>query len=113
MKLLMLLAKPLEPIAKSLQLKTPAMTLPPANLPLLLQKPSTRSGVAAAAARAAATEVLGTHKGLKGADLKEYVATYFPRTWAHFDVNKAGEIGVEVLPQFMRFISSNEKLSLQ
>jgi len=51
-----------------------------------------------ASARAAATEVLGTHKGLKGADLKEYVKTYFPRTWAHFDVNHGGFIGVEVMP---------------
>jgi len=65
-----------------------------------------------ASARAAATEVLGSHKGLKGGDLKEYVKTYFPRTWAHFDVNKSGMIGVEVMPQFVRFIASDQTLQL-
>merc|ERR1712167_347131 len=65
-----------------------------------------------ASARAASTEVLGSHKGLKGADLKEYVATYFPRTWAHFDVNKSGFIGVEVMPQLARFFASDQTLQL-
>ena len=65
-----------------------------------------------ASTRALATEVLGTHKGLKGGDLKEYVKTYFPRTWAHYDVNKTGMIGVEVAPQFMRFIASDQTLQL-
>ena len=65
-----------------------------------------------ASSRALATEVLGTHKGLKGGDLKEYVKTYFPRTWAHYDVNKTGMIGVEVAPQFMRFIASDQTLQL-
>merc|ERR1712167_367845 len=65
-----------------------------------------------ASARAASSEVLGSHLGLKGADLKEYLATYFPRTWAHFDVNKSGFVGVEVMPQFVRFISSDQTLQL-
>ena len=65
-----------------------------------------------ASTRALATEVLGTHKGLKGEDLKEYVKTYFPRTWAHYDVNKTGMVGVEVAPQFMRFIASDQTLQL-
>jgi len=65
-----------------------------------------------ASTRALATEVLGTHKNLKGADLKEYVKTYFPRTWAHYDVNKTGYVGVEVAPQFMRFIASDQTLQL-
>merc|ERR1711934_1298404 len=65
-----------------------------------------------ASTRAAAGEILGTHKGLKGGDLKEYLKTYFPRTWAHFDVNKSGFIGVEVMPQFVRFIASDQTLQL-
>ena len=65
-----------------------------------------------ASTRALASEVLGTHKGLKGGDLKEYLNTYFPRTWAHYDVNKTGFIGVEVAPQFMRFIASDQTLQL-
>ena len=63
--------------------------------------------------KAAASEVLGTHKGLSGAALKEYLATYFPRTFAHYDVNKSGKLGVEVMPQFMRFVSSDQTLNLQ
>jgi len=65
-----------------------------------------------ASTRALASEVLSTHKGLKGADLKEYLGTYFPRTWAHYDVNKTGFIGVEVAPQFMRFVASDQTMQL-
>ena len=60
----------------------------------------------------AAAEVLGTHKGLKGDELSAYITTYFPRTWAHYDVNKTGFIGVEVAPQFMRFVASDQTMQL-
>ena len=62
--------------------------------------------------KAAAAEVLGTHKALDGPAKAEYLKTYFPRTWAHFDVNKAGMIGVETIPQFMRFLASDQTLNL-
>ena len=62
--------------------------------------------------RSAAAEVLGTHKKMSGAEVKEYLNTYFPRTWAHFDVNKQGFVGVEVMPQFMRFLASDQQMSL-
>jgi hypothetical protein len=65
-----------------------------------------------ASAKAASGEVLSSHLGLKGGDLKQYLTTYFPRTWAHFDVNKSGMIGVEVMPQFVRFIASDQTLQL-
>ena len=65
-----------------------------------------------ATTRAAAGEVLETHKGLKGGAKQDYLKTYFPRTWAHFDVNKTGKVGVEVMPQFMRFLASDQTLSL-
>merc|ERR1719258_409000 len=65
-----------------------------------------------ATTRAAASEVLATHKGLSGAALASYLDTYFPRTWAHFDVNKSGELGVEVMPAFMRFLASDQTLTL-
>ena len=58
--------------------------------------------------RAAADEVVNTHAKLDGEGKKKYLDTYFPRTWAHFDVNGAGMVGVEVMPQFMRFILSNQ-----
>ena len=38
----------------------------------------------------AAKEVIGTHKGLKEDELESYLATYFGKTWAHFDVNQTG-----------------------
>lgn len=65
-----------------------------------------------ASARRACAEVLGSHKGLAGADLKGYLDTYFPRTWAHFDVNGSGMVGVEVMPQLVRFIASDQYMQL-
>jgi hypothetical protein len=65
-----------------------------------------------ATTRAAASEVLETHKGLKGAEKDAYLKTYFPRTWAHFDVNKEGRVEVGSMPAFMRFIASDQQMSL-
>ena len=65
-----------------------------------------------ASTRAAAAEVLATHKNLSGAELKDYLTEYFPRTWAHYDVNKEGAIGVEVVPQFMRFLASDNTIAI-
>jgi hypothetical protein len=61
---------------------------------------------------AAAKEVLGTHKGLKGDELNAYMTTYFPRTWEHFDVNGAGSLEVIKMPQFMRMLASDQTMSL-
>ena len=49
-------------------------------------------------ARALATEVLGTHKGLKGEALKKYMDTYFAKAWGHFDVNQSGSINAVQAP---------------
>merc|ERR1711990_24153 len=76
-------------------------------------KPDGNFTMSEAAARAAASEVLGTHKELAGDSGSEYLKTYFPRTWAHFDVNKDGRIGVESMPMFMRFLSSDQTLNIQ
>ena len=65
-----------------------------------------------ASARAAAREVLATHKGLNGAALKTYLDTYFPKAWAHFDVNRGGAVEVYKMPQFMRFLASDQSLNL-
>ena len=64
------------------------------------------------ATRAAASEVLGTHKKMNGAELSTYMNTYYPRTWAHFDVNKGGRIGTEAMPSFMRFLASDQQMYL-
>merc|ERR1712238_131459 len=41
-------------------------------------------------ALSASKEVLNTHKGLAGAALDQYIATFFDKAWGHFDVNKGG-----------------------
>jgi hypothetical protein len=61
---------------------------------------------------AAAKEVLNTHKGLAGDALSAYLDTYFAKAWAHFDVNQTGEVEVIKMPQFMRFLASDQNLSL-
>lgn len=65
-----------------------------------------------AGTRAAAAEVLGSHKGLKGAALQKYLAAYFGKAFSHFDVNKTGKIEVIKMPQFMRFLASDQTMSL-
>ena len=72
----------------------------------------------------------GTHKGLEGAALTDYLwifyefvwnhqisfqkicpiytaQIYFPRNWVHFDMKKIGHVGVEVMPQLIRFLVSD------
>merc|ERR1712153_248105 len=66
--------------------------------------------VAELQARKAATEVVGTHLKLEGKALGDYIETYFPRTWAHYDVNKVGSIPVETMPLLMRFLASDQYL---
>jgi len=63
-------------------------------------------------ARSAASEVLDTHRGLNGAARDTYLKTYFPRTWAHFDVNRSGKIEAIKMPQFMRFLCSDQQMYL-
>jgi hypothetical protein len=63
-------------------------------------------------ARSAASEVLDTHKGLKGAARENYLKTYFARTWAHFDVNRTGKVESIKMPQFMRFLCSDQQMYL-
>ena len=65
-----------------------------------------------ASAAAAAREVLGTHKGLSGKLLDDYITTYFGKAWGHFDVNQTGFIEVIKMPQFMRFLCSDQYMSL-
>jgi len=66
-----------------------------------------------ATTRAAAAEVLETHKAMKGEELGGYLEKYFGKAWNHFDVNKTGFVEVIKMPQFMRFLSSDQYMSLQ
>ena len=64
-------------------------------------------------AKAAANEVLCTHKEICGKALGEYLNTYWAKAWGHFDVNKIGNIEVIKAPQLMRFLCSDQYMSLQ
>ena len=63
--------------------------------------------------KAASREVLETHKGLTGKKLQEYLDTYFMKAWGHFDVNRTGLVEVIKMPMFMRFLCSDQYMSLQ
>ena len=63
-------------------------------------------------AKQAAKEVLATHKGLKGAALKSYLKKYWKKAWGHFDVNRTGAVGVLRIPSLMRFLASDQYMSL-
>ena len=75
-------------------------------------EPSGKFWMNQAAANAAAKEVLTTHKGLTGELLSNYMDTYFAKAWGHFDVNQTGFIEVIKMPQFMRFLCSDQYMSL-
>jgi len=66
-----------------------------------------------ATTRAAASEVLATHKGMTGDVLQKYLDTYFSKAWGHFDVNRTGMVEVIKMPQFMRFLASDQYMPLQ
>ena len=63
-------------------------------------------------AKALASEVLGTHKGLSGNNLKNYMDTYWAKSWGHFDVNRTGSIPAVAAPQLMRFLASDQYFQL-
>ena len=75
-------------------------------------EPSGKFWMNQASALAASKEVLATHKGLSGKMLEDYVNTYFAKAWGHFDVNQTGFIEVIKMPQFMRFLCSDQYMSL-
>jgi len=75
-------------------------------------EPSGKFWMNQASALAASKEVLATHKGLSGKMLDDYTNTYFAKAWGHFDVNQTGFIEVIKMPQFMRFLCSDQYMSL-
>ena len=62
--------------------------------------------------RALAMEVLATHKDIKGAAQATYLDTYWAKAWGHFDVNRTGSIPILYAPQLMRFLMSDQYISL-
>ena len=65
-----------------------------------------------AAARAASNEVLETNCGKHGQEKADWIASYFGKAWNHFDVNRTGKIEVIKMPQFFRFLCSNQEMYL-
>ena len=63
-------------------------------------------------ARALAMEVLDTHKSIKGAAQVAYLDSYWAKAWGHFDVNRTGSIPILYAPQLMRFLMSDQYISL-
>ena len=74
--------------------------------------PSGKFWMDEAGTRAASREVLETNCGLTGTARDDWLNTYFARSWAHFDVNRTGKLEVIKMPQFMRFLCSNQQLYL-
>lgn len=75
-------------------------------------KPTGSFSLDKATTKRLAAEVLASHKGLKGDALKSYLATYFDKAWSHFDVNRSGSIEAIKAPQVMRFLASDQRMSL-
>ena len=63
-------------------------------------------------ARALAQEVIGTHKGITGDAAAKYFDTYWAKAWGHFDVNRTGFVEVIKMPMLMRFLASDQYMSL-
>lgn len=54
------------------------------------------------ACQKAAAEILLVSKQVSEAKMEAYMAEFFPRTWAKFDINNAGEIDITESHTFMR-----------
>ena len=64
--------------------------------------------VGKAEAKACASEVLCTHKKICGAELTSYLDAYFSKAWGHFDVNQTTSFEAIKMPQFIRFLASDQ-----
>jgi hypothetical protein len=53
-------------------------------------------------AQKAAAEILLVTKQVSEAKMESYMAEFFPRTWAKFDINNTGEIDITESHTFMR-----------
>ena len=75
-------------------------------------KPLGKFYLAESDAKALAQEVLATHKNISGAAQAEYLKNYWAKSWGHFDVNRTGRIPPLYAPQLMRFLMSDQYISL-
>ena len=80
-----------------------------------MTKDGTPTGVftlSESSARALAQEVLATHKNIRGAAQEQYLKTYWSKAWGHFDVNRTGSIPYLYAAGLMRFLMSDQYISL-
>ena len=63
-------------------------------------------------ARAAAGEIIETNCKKTGEAKQKWIDTYFSKAWGHFDVNRSGKIEVIKMPQFARFLCSDQQMYL-
>ena len=74
--------------------------------------PSGKFWMDEAGTRAASREVLETNCKVSGKARDDWMSAYFEKAWNHFDVNRTGKVEVIKMPQFMRFLCSNQELYL-
>ena len=74
--------------------------------------PSGKFWMDEAGTRAAAREVLETNCKISGKARDDWMNTYFTKAWNHFDVNRGGKVEVIKMPQFMRFLCSDQRMYL-
>jgi len=74
--------------------------------------PSGKFWMDEAATRAAAREVLETNCKISGKSRDDWLNTYFSKAWGHFDVNRTGKVETSKMPQFMRFLCSDQQMYL-
>ena len=63
-------------------------------------------------ARYAAYEILDTHLGLKGKDASDYLDKYFDAAFRHYDTAGTGEIEVDRIGGFFRYLTGNMAINL-
>ena len=57
-------------------------------------------------------EILDTHLGLKGKDASDYLDKYFNAAFRHYDTAGTGEIEVDRIGSFFRYLSGNMAINL-
>ena len=72
-------------------------------------KPDGRFFIVKASAKKIASEVVATHLGYKGKELKDFMTRKFDETWKHYDVNDEGTMEAMWASPFMRALCKSVK----
>ena len=63
-------------------------------------------------AKELATEVIGTHMGLKGKEADDYLKANFDETWNYYDTADHGKIEAQRMSPFMRHLCKNKYIDI-